>query len=158
MERRTLGRSGIKVSAIGIGCWAIGGPYTNDGRPVGWGNVDDAESIRAIQRALDLGVNFIDTANVYGCGHSERVVGKAIRDRRDEVVIATKFGYTFDEDARICTGSCGDPEYIRSACDASLKRLGTDHIDLYQFHIGRHDDGAAVREVLEGLVKAGKIR
>jgi aryl-alcohol dehydrogenase-like predicted oxidoreductase len=90
MMRRTLGRSGIEVSAIGMGCWAIGGPFTNAGGPSGWGEVDDDESVRTVRRALELGVDFFDTADVYGAGHSERVLAKALAGRRDEVVIATK--------------------------------------------------------------------
>ena len=92
---RPLGKSGITVSAMGLGCWAIGGPFWKNGQPVGWGQVNDDESDRAIHRALDLGVTFFDTADVYGCGHSERVLGKALAGRRDRVVIATKFGQVF---------------------------------------------------------------
>jgi aryl-alcohol dehydrogenase-like predicted oxidoreductase len=88
---RTLGRSGIKVSALGMGCWAIGGPFWDGETPVGWGKVDDEESIRAVHRALELGVNFFDTADVYGAGHSERVLARALEGRRQEVVVATKF-------------------------------------------------------------------
>ena len=89
--KRTLGRSGIEVSALGLGCWAIGGPFWKNGLPVGWGQVDDAESIHSIRRALDLGVTFFDTAAVYGCGHSEEILGKALAGRREEVIIATNF-------------------------------------------------------------------
>ncbi len=89
LMKRTLGRSGIEVSALGLGCWAIGGPWTFDGRQAGWGHVDDGESIRSIQRALDLGITFFDTADVYGCGHSERILGRALAGRRQEAVIAT---------------------------------------------------------------------
>ncbi len=89
---RTLGRSSITVSALGFGCWAIGGPAWRGETPVGWGEVDDAESIRAIQRALDLGITFFDTADVYGAGHSEQIVGQALAGRREQAVIATKFG------------------------------------------------------------------
>src|SRR6266581_9206336 len=89
---RKLGQAGPEVSAIGLGCWAIGGPFLFEGKPDGWGAVDDAESIRAINRAVDLGVTFFDTADAYGTGRSERVLGQALRSRRDEVIIATKFG------------------------------------------------------------------
>src|SRR5512136_1880138 len=98
MLTRTLGKSGIQISAMGLGCWAIGGPFWKNGQPVGWGQVDDRESVRAIHRALDLGINFFDTAAVYGCGHSERVLGEAVSGRRDKVVLATKFGQMFDEE------------------------------------------------------------
>jgi aryl-alcohol dehydrogenase-like predicted oxidoreductase len=131
----TLGRSGITVSAMGLGCWAIGGPFLLDGRADGWGGVDDDESVRAIHRAIDLGVTFFDTADVYGTGHSERVLGQALRGIRDHVVIATKFGYTFKKSSREVTGTDMSAGYIRRACAASLQRLGTDRIDLYQCHV-----------------------
>jgi len=160
MFNRQLGRSGIKVSAMGLGCWAIGGPAWVGGHAVGWGKVDDEESIRAIHRALELGVTFFDTADVYGCGHSERILGKALAGRRADVVIASKFGRVFVEETREITGSDASPEHIRKACDASLKRLGVDYIDLYQFHLGDWDIGAGetVRDTLEELCKTGKIR
>lgn len=146
MNHRMLGRSGIEVSPMGIGCWAIGG--SNWG-----GGTDDDESIRGIHKALEMGITLFDTADAYGPGRSERVLGKALAGRREQVVIATKFGVT-------ATGPNAEPDYIRSACEASLKRLNTDYIDLYQFHLGDYDpDGAEeVRETLEGLVASGKIR
>ncbi len=160
MYERTLGRSGIVSSAMGVGCWAIGGPAWRGDRPIGWGEVDDAESLRALRRAVDLGVTFFDTADVYGAGHSERLVGQALADVRDRVTIATKFGNVFDEDTRQVTGASGEPEHIRAACDASLRRLGIDRIDIYQFHLGDYDTAKVpeVLETLEGLVQAGKIR
>ena len=97
MLKRQLGRSGLEISALGLGCWAIGEPFWHDGHPAGWGNVDDTESLRALHRALDLGFTFFDTSDVYGCGHSERVLGRAVATHRDRVVIATKFGHTFEE-------------------------------------------------------------
>ncbi len=160
MLTKSLGRSGIQVSAIGLGCLAIGGPWTFNGRPAGWGKVNDAESIRAIHCALDLGVNFLDTAANYGAGHSERVVGQALAGRRDQVVVATKFGYAVDEDARNVTTCTDVVASIHQACEASLHRLGTDYIDLYQFHVENYDpiQSAEVRDVLEDLVAIGKIR
>jgi aryl-alcohol dehydrogenase-like predicted oxidoreductase len=159
---RTLGRSNIEVSALGLGCWAIGGLAWREETPVGWGEVDDNESIRAIHRALDLGVNFFDTADVYGAGHSERVVARALAGKRQQVVIATKFGNTYDEATRQLggDGSKGDSSYIRQACERSLRRLNTDVIDLYQFHVGNWplEDSAEVRDTLEALVAEGKIR
>jgi aryl-alcohol dehydrogenase-like predicted oxidoreductase len=145
---------------MGLGCWAIGGPFWAGDDPVGWGEVDDDESISAIHRALYLGVNFFDTSDVYGTGHSERVLGQALAGRRDQVVIATKFGNTFDTGTRQITGSDASPEYIRQACEASLQRLNTDYIDLYQFHLNDYDPdrSGAVRDVLEELVIEGKIR
>jgi aryl-alcohol dehydrogenase-like predicted oxidoreductase len=143
MEKRKLGKSGVQVSPMGLGCWAIGGPFEFDGRPAGWGGVDDAESVRAIRRALDLGVTYFDTADVYGCGHSEQVLGEALNERRDEAVVATKFGLLFDEDTRMGGGADTSPAYIRSACEASLRRLETDRIDLYQLHGGADDATSA---------------
>jgi len=145
---------------MGMGCWAIGGPFSNSFGPAGWGEVDDAESTRAIHAALDLGITLFDTANVYGAGHSERVLGKALDGRRPRTVIATKFNAVFDETTRKVTGSDTTPQGIRSACDASLHRLGTDYIDLYQFHANDYpaDKAPEVRDTLEALVKEGKIR
>ncbi|MEP7290817.1 MAG: aldo/keto reductase, partial [Chloroflexota bacterium] len=143
---RKLGRSGIEVSAMGLGCWAMGGS--------GWGGgADDEQSIHGIRRALEIGVNFFDTADAYGNGHSEQVLAQALAGRRDQVVIATKFGYGGERPN-------AEPDAIRSACEASLKRLNTDTIDLYQFHLNDYaPEGAeVVRETLEGLVTSGKIR
>jgi aryl-alcohol dehydrogenase-like predicted oxidoreductase len=157
---RVLGRSGIEVSAIGFGCWAIGGPVTMDGKPDGWGDADDDESAAALRRALELGVTFFDTADVYGAGHSERVLGRALAGHRDEVVIATKFGYTFDTGQRAITGEDASPDYIRRACRASLRRLGTDRIDVYHLHLGDLPPGQAQEAAgtLEELVADGLIR
>jgi aryl-alcohol dehydrogenase-like predicted oxidoreductase len=146
MKNRTLGRSGIEVSPMGIGCWAMGGS--------GWsGGADDEESICGIHKGLEMGINLFDTADGYGEGRSERVLGQALAGRRDKAIIATKFGY-------MPTGPHADPEFIRAACEASLKRLNTDYIDLYQFHINEYGPEGAeeVRETLEGLVASGKIR
>ncbi len=160
MNARCLGRSGIEVSALGLGCWAIGGPFWRGENPVGWGQVDDAESLRALRRGLDLGVTFFDTSDVYGCGHSERVLGQALAGRREHVVIATKFGNVFDEETRKITGSNASPAFIRQACEASLRRLATDYIDLYQFHLGDYpaERAGEVRDTLEELAVEGKIR
>ena len=165
MFKRRLGRSDLEVSAMGLGCWAMGGPWDlleADGsrEPVGWGQVDDADSIRAIHYALDAGINFFDTAANYGCGHSERVLGQALAGRRDRVILATKFGYIIDEEKRIVTRTEDVLPRIRQECEDSLRRLGTDYIDLYQFHKGEYDPGKAgeVRDFLEKLVDEGKIR
>jgi aryl-alcohol dehydrogenase-like predicted oxidoreductase len=137
MFQRDLGtRTGAQVSALGLGCWAIGGPWTFNGRPAGWGEVDDDESVRAIRHALDLGVTLFDTADVYGCGRSERVLGQALAGRRDDVVIVTKVGNLFDEQTRTGGGTDLSPAYLRRACDASLRRLDTDRIDVYLIHDG----------------------
>ena len=144
-----------------MGCWAIGGPFlTPDGIPVGWGEIDDTESIRAIHRGLELGVTFWDTANVYGTGYSERVLGIALEGRRDKAVIATKFGRVFRDGTGQFVGTDLSPAYIRKSCEYSLVRLATDYIDLYQLHIGDAplDKAVEIRETLEDLVKEGKIR
>jgi aryl-alcohol dehydrogenase-like predicted oxidoreductase len=160
VQARELGGSGIPVSPMGLGCWAIGGPFWAGSKPLGWGEVDDAESERAIRRALELGITFFDTADVYGAGHSERVLAAALAGHRDQVVLATKFGNVFDEDNRQLTGIDVSPGYVRGACEASLRRLGTDHIDLYQLHVGELPDGQAgeVLDTLEGLVADGLVR
>jgi aryl-alcohol dehydrogenase-like predicted oxidoreductase len=100
MFKRRLGRSNLEVSALGLGCWAMGGPWSYDNEPAGWGGVDDSESIRAIHCALEAGINFFDTAANYGCGHSEQILGRAVAGRRDKVILATKFGYVIDEATR----------------------------------------------------------
>ncbi len=159
-ERRRLGHSGIEVSAMGLGCWAIGGAWNWGDTPVGWGETDDEESIRAIRAAIDLGVCFFDTADVYGCGRSERVLGEAIAGRSDEIVVATKFGNVFDEETKTWTGEDVSPAAVRAACQASLRRLGLDRIDLYQLHIWSlsQEKAEIVAETLEELVTEGLIR
>jgi aryl-alcohol dehydrogenase-like predicted oxidoreductase len=163
---RVLGRSGIRVSAMGLGGWAIGGPFTFAGRPAGWGTVDDEESIRAVHAAVDDGITFFDTAANYGAGHSEEVLGRALADRRGDVVIATKFGHDVDERARAVSAYDGDEatsdvaKRLRDDLTASLRRLGTDYIDVYQLHVGalERDRAVEVRDVLEELVAQGRIR
>ncbi len=163
---RTLGRSGIQVSMMGLGCWAIGGPWTLDGSPAGWSQVDDAESLRGIHCALELGINFFDTAANYGAGHSERLLSQAFKGRRDKVIIATKFGYHVDEVTQKVTHYDEKEEEsnvasrLRLSLEESLKRLGTDTIDVYQLHVwGLSIERALeVRDILEELVKEGKIR
>ena len=157
---RKLGRSQIEVSALGMGCWAIGGPFYYGGKPDGWGNIDDEESVKAIQTALSLGINFFDTADAYGVGHGEEVLGKALEGRRNEAVIATKFAHFGNSETKTLNGINISPDYIERACDASLKRLKTDYIDVYQLHewnIGVADI-ETVCSVLEKLVEKGKIR
>jgi aryl-alcohol dehydrogenase-like predicted oxidoreductase len=165
MFKRRLGRSNLGVSAMGLGCWAIGGPWDwleADGskEPEGWGQVDDAESIRAIHYALEAGINFFDTAANYGCGHSERILGQAVAGRRDKIILATKFGYVVNEEKRTVSEPDDIVPRIRQECEDSLRRLKTDYIDLYQFHKGDYDPEKAVevRDALERLVEEGKIR
>jgi aryl-alcohol dehydrogenase-like predicted oxidoreductase len=146
---RQLGRVGPEVSAIGLGCMPMSGSY---------GSADDADGIATIHRALERGVTLLDTADVYGAGHNEELVGRATRGRRDEVVLATKFGFVADADGRPA-GIDGRPEYVREACEASLRRLGVDTIDLYQQH--RVDPETPVEETvgaLAELVQEGKVR
>ena len=149
MEQRTLGSQGLVVSEIGLGCMSMSEFY---------GTPNEDESIATIHRALELGINLLDTADMYGPFTNERLVGKAIAGKRDEVVIATKFGNERAEDgARL--GVNGRPEYVRKACDASLVRLGVDHIDLYYQH--RVDPDTPVEEtwgVMAELVEVGKVR
>jgi aryl-alcohol dehydrogenase-like predicted oxidoreductase len=159
---RKLGRSGTAVSALGFGCWAIGGEWQDGaGRPLGWGPVDDEESVRAIRRAIELGVTFFDTADVYGTGHSEEVLGRAVAGRRGEVVIASKWGSVFDAATRTADGGPGlTPGHARRALTATLRRLGTDYLDLYQFHVndGPLDAAAELRDTCEEFVTEGLIR
>jgi aryl-alcohol dehydrogenase-like predicted oxidoreductase len=149
MEQRKLGSQGLAVSAIGLGCMGMSEFY---------GAADDAESIATIHRAVDLGVTFLDTADMYGPFKNEVLVGRAIRDRRDRVVLATKFGNERRPDGS-WVGINGRPDYVRRACDASLERLGVDHIDLYYQH--RVDASVPIEETVGAmaeLVKAGKVR
>jgi len=157
---RTLGRSGIEISAMGMGCWAIGGPLWGDGKPLGWGQIDDSESIRTVHQALDLGVTLFDTAGTYGAGHSERILGRALAGRRDRAVIATKFGHCFDEPTRQWTGTDASPSYAVECLEGCLRRLDTDHVDLYQLHINDLpvSEALGLVDTLEDLVAEGKIR
>lgn len=166
MLKRVLGKSELEVSALGMGCWAIGGPWTWDQPgeepyPAGWGSTDDEESIRAVHAAIDLGVNFFDTAANYGAGHSEVVLGRALKGKRDTVVIATKFGHIVNEEKKTVYGdSALIMKNVRSDVENSLRRLQTDYIDIYQLHDGGYDPKLAVelRGILEELVSSGKIR
>lgn len=147
MNRRRLGRSGPEVSAIGLGCMGMSEFY---------GQADDSESVAVIHRALDLGVDFLDTADIYGRGRNEELVGRAIKDRRDEVVLATKFGIVRGEGEE--RGVDGSPGYVRQAAEASLRRLGLDHIDLYYLH--RRDPQVPIEETVGAmaeLVAQGKV-
>lgn len=149
MKHRTLGHNGDQISAIGLGCMSMSDFY---------GSADDAESIRVIHRALDIGINFFDTSDIYGPFKNEVLVGKALEDRRDEAVIATKFGIQRDETGA-WLGISGRPDYVKKCCDASLKRLGVDTIDLYYQH--RVDPATPIEDTvgaMSELVEAGKVR
>lgn len=156
------GKTGIDLGKLGFGGWPIGGPFIFDGREDGWGSVDDDASVKAIHAALDAGIRYIDTADVYGTGRSERVIGRAIKGRRDQAVISTKFGFQYDEDKKEAWSRYdASPAYIRKACEASLRRLGTDCIDLYLFHVGGDVPRAELEQViaaLDDLKAEGKIR
>jgi len=149
VQKRNLGSEGLAVSELGLGCMGMSEFY---------GTTDEDESIATIQRAMDLGVTFVDTADMYGPFTNEKLVGKAIEDRRDEVQLATKFGNVRGEDGSF-QGVRGDAAYVRECCDASLQRLGVDHIDLYYQH--RVDPETPIEETvgaMKELVEAGKVR
>jgi aryl-alcohol dehydrogenase-like predicted oxidoreductase len=148
MEKRKLGNQGLEVSELGLGCMGMSQFY---------GPRDDVESAATLERAIELGINFFDTADVYGTGHNEELVGKVLGKNRKRVIIATKFGNQVLEGGKRAIN--GRPEYVRSACDASLKRLGVDHIDLYYQH--RVDKNVPIEETVGAmaeLVRAGKVR
>ncbi|MEJ7649883.1 MAG: aldo/keto reductase [Nakamurella sp.] len=156
---RRLGRSELVSSAIGLGTWPIAGAMALEGQALGYTGVDDAESLRAIATAVDLGVTLFDTADVYGAGHGERLLGQALADH-PEVLVATKFGNTFDESTRQLLGSDTSPAYVRAALHASLRRLGRDRVDIYQLHVADIPalQAAELVAVLEDLVAQGTVR
>ncbi|PYN81183.1 MAG: aldo/keto reductase [Candidatus Rokuibacteriota bacterium] len=148
MEHRTLGHSSLSVPVLGLGCMSMSGTY---------GKGDDAQSIEVVHRALDLGVNFLDSSDMYGFGHNEELLGRAIHGRRDQVVVTTKFGQVRTPEGRATVN--GRPDYVVQACDASLKRLGVDVIDLYYQH--RVDPTVPIEDTvgaMKRLIEQGKIR
>lgn len=149
MKQRRLGKNGPLVSEQGLGCMGMSEFY---------GPRNDEESVKVIHRALDLGVNFLDTSDMYGQGHNEELLGRALLGKRKHVVLATKFGYVRNEKGEV-VGVCGKPDYVQKACDASLKRLATDFIDLYYYH--RVDTGVPIDETvgaMSRLIEQGKVR
>ena len=149
METRELGKSGLFVSALGLGCMGMSDFY---------GDGDEVELIATIHRAIELGMTFLDTADIYGMGRNEELVGKTIKDRRDKVILATKFGNVRRADGTF-VGVNGKPDYVRSACEASLRRLQVDMIDLYYQH--RVDANTPIEDTvgaMAGLIEAGKVR
>jgi aryl-alcohol dehydrogenase-like predicted oxidoreductase len=143
-----LGKEKLRVSALGFGCWGLSGVY---------GAVDIREAVQTIDKAIDAGINLFDTADIYGKGENEIFIGKVLKEKRKELIIATKFGFVGDESGEL--GICGRPDYVKAACQASLKRLGMDYIDLYYVH--RIDKNTPIEETIGAmveLVREGKIR
>ena len=157
MASRAFGKTVWHVSPVGLGCWEFGGAIVLDGKPDGWTGVNDTESIATIRRAVELGVNFFDTSDMYGWGHSEEIIGKALKDTaRDRIYIASKVGFWHDETGQRTYNESKD--YILRACDASLRRLQTDYLDVYQCHLWRTERWTEFLDAFETLQKQGKIR
>ncbi len=154
---RRFGRTDLQISEVGFGAWGIGGPSMAGETAIGWGDVDDGESVRALETAVDRGVNFFDTADIYGLGHSEELIGKTFGSR-DDILIATKVGHRVDDDGTFVRDY--DGSYIRQACERSLRRLRRETIDYYQLHsasVAELQAGECV-EAMESLRRNGKIR
>jgi myo-inositol catabolism protein IolS len=158
MVYRVFGKTGWRVSQVGLGCWQFGGPIMLDGKPDGWSGVSDEESVATIKRAVELGISFFDTSDMYGWGHSEEVLGRALKEvgNRDRHHIASKVGFWHDDQGNRTFNESKD--YILRACDASLRRLQTDRIDLYQCHLWRTERWTEFLDAFETLQKQGKIR
>ena len=150
--------AGKTAPRLGLGTWAVGGPFYAGEQPLGWGEVDDTVSKRAIEAGLDAGIRLFDTADVYGASHAENLLGSVVGDR-DDVIISTKFGNVFDVDTKQLTGHSTEPDYIREAIDASRKRLKRDRLDLVFLHLNQLDESHEDRifDTLDELVNAGKV-
>lgn len=146
------------IPALGLGCWAIGGPYWADALPLGWGQTDDSTALSALKTALDCGLAYFDVADVYGAGHAETLLGQAL-DGQDDVIIATKFGHKFDETSKQVQGRATSADDIRQAVHNSLRRLKRDKIDLYELHLDHleADEAARIADSLDNLVAEGAI-
>lgn len=151
--------NGSEIPPLGMGTWTIGGQFWAGKQPLGWGEVDDRESIAAIRKAVDLGIRYFDTADVYGCGHAEEVLARALGGSQEDILISTKFGNMFDPRSRQMTGSGTSQNYIRSAIEASLRRLRRDRLDLVFFHLNEHpvDQAESVFDTLSKLRGEGKV-
>lgn len=158
MKYRILGKTNLEVSEIGFGAWGIGGPAMAGNIPIGWGNVSDEESKKAILKAFDLGINFFDTADFYGLGHSEELLGEVLHEHWNEIVLATKVGHELLPDGKINLNY--SKKYIINACEKSLKRLRKEIIDVYQLHSAKivHLQQGECLEAMEKLLEQGKIR
>ncbi len=157
MKYRKFGKTDLNVSEVGFGAWAIGGPAMAGDIPIGWGDVNDKTSIEALKKALDLGINFYDTADFYGLGHSEELIGK-LWGNRDDIIVATKVGHRLDADNKIYLDY--SKEYVIQACELSLKRLKRETIDFYQLHAAKlsHLENGECIEAMQLLQQQGKIR
>ena len=158
MEYRALGKTGPKVSRLGLGTWPLGGSVILAGAPTGYGQVPDSEAVRALRRALELGVNFFDTSDSYGLGRAERLLGEAFADRAGQVVLATKAGWVPDGVEKWLPDV--SPDHLRAACDRSRRRLRQDVLDLFQLHRvpAEGDETDAALDALDGLKQRGRIR
>lgn len=158
MDYRTLGKTELKVSDVGFGAWAIGGPAMAGNIPIGWGDVNDEDSRKAIRKAFDLGINFFDTADFYGLGHSEELLGKVLKPHWNDIILATKVGHELLADGTINLNY--SKKYIIDACEKSLRRLQKETIDLYQLHSARtiHLEQGECIVAMEQLQQEGKIR
>jgi aryl-alcohol dehydrogenase-like predicted oxidoreductase len=157
LSKRPFGNTGLHVSPLAFGAWSIGGPAQMGGKQIGWSGVDDAESLDALQAAFDAGINCFDTADAYGRGHSEMLMGRAFKKNRDKIIISSKFGMVDDPSGFKLDFS---RQHLLEACEASLKRLGTDYLDIYLLHLvlDFHPLADETQKGLEELKKSGKIR